>query len=287
MAASFLSRAFRAAEARVLSDRLYVARDFKTKTGRPLDLKSPSTFNEKIQWLKINHKTKAMTKCADKAGVKEFISERVGENYTIPSLAVYNSVNEIDISNLTPPVILKATHGSGWNYFVRRAVDADNAKIKAYFKKWLKKDYFMYSREWAYKGICPRVLCEALMTDAAGNVPDDYKVFCFNGHAALIQVDHDRFSGHKRAFFDRKWQRKEFTIGFPISDKNISRPQLLQEMLDVSEVLAADFPFVRVDFLLHDGAAKIGELTFYPGNGMEKFSAHDWDVWMGSLLKLP
>lgn len=286
MNASFSSRALRAAEARILPDKIYVQRDFKKKTGLSLNIANPTTFREKIQWLKLYHRDPLMTTCADKVEVKNFIKENIGEDYAIQSLAIFEKDERIDLSPYSPPMILKATHGSGWNYFATKLDEQEKEHIQEYFRKWLRKNYYLYSREWAYKGVRPRVLCEPLLTDSEGSIPNDYKVFCFNGHAQLIQVDHDRFSEHKRAFFDREWHRKNFTIGYPISHKEIPKPDNLNIVLDVSEKVAQSFPFVRVDFLLSDNLLKINELTFYPGNGMSKYSDLKWDSWMGSLLRL-
>ncbi|TCP20747.1 ATP-grasp fold amidoligase family protein [Rhodovulum adriaticum] len=284
MISSVSKRIGHALEARLLSPSVYVKKDFYRRTGRRLDLAHPTTFSEKIQYLKLYNRDPDLTNLVDKIEVKNFIRNEVGEKYTIPSAAIFSGVDEINLETLPRRCVLKATHGSGWNFFIKNKDQVDLREIREFFKKWLGKSYYMYSKEWAYNGVRPRIVCEQLLLDESGNVPDDYKVFCFNGRPKYVQVDHDRFTFHKRAFFDVKWRKQPFTIGYPFSEKQIVAPVCLDEMLHVSETIAGIAPFVRVDFLVHEERPFIGELTFYPGNGMEKFMPEKWDSDLGACL---
>ncbi|TCP58768.1 teichuronopeptide biosynthesis TupA-like protein [Rhodovulum bhavnagarense] len=284
MSSSVLKRFRHALEARLLPAAVYVKKDFYRRTGRRLDLTNPATFSEKIQYLKLYNRDANLTNLVDKIEVKNFIKNVVGEKYTIPSVAIFSGVDEINLETLPRQCVLKATHGSGWNFFIKSKDEVDLREIRKFFNKWLGKSYYMYSKEWAYNGVRPRIVCEELLLDECGNVPDDYKVFCFNGYPKYVQVDHDRFTFHKRAFFDVKWRKQPFTIGYPLSEKQIVAPICLDEMLKVSETISDIAPFVRVDFLVHEGRPFIGELTFYPGNGMEKFSPEKWDADLGACL---
>ena len=60
-----------------MSDKLYLKIAFKLRTGKKLNLVQPQTFNEKLQWLKINDRKEIYTKMVDKFEVKEFIKEKI------------------------------------------------------------------------------------------------------------------------------------------------------------------------------------------------------------------
>lgn len=282
-----VARWLTAAQARLLPPVLYVKQDFKRRVGRPLNLKEPRTFSEKIQWLKLYYRDERLQRYADKVEMKSVVAAKAGPQYVIPTHVVWSDSREIALEGLPSSCIMKATHGSGWNLILGDTVSEDVDKVRAFFAKWLTKDYYMYSKEWAYKGIQPRVLCEPLIVDATGSIPKDFKVFCFGGQPQFIQVDHDRFTRHTRAFYDVHWRRQDFSIGYPMADQMISPPATLDDLLVASRTLSEDFPFVRVDFLAFDDQCFVNELTFYPGNGMEIFSDSMWDVRLGEMLQLP
>ncbi len=287
MVSSVIARLTKAVEVRLLPPRVYVQLEFGRRVGKPLRLAKPATFSEKIQWLKLYFRDPRMSRYADKVEVKEVVDAIAGSEYVIPSERVWDRADEIALEGLPMPCILKATHGSGWNLIVRDATRQSQGEVSQYFRFWLRKDYYRYSKEWAYKGIRPRVLCERLLVDDFGEVPNDYKVFCFGGVPRFVQVDHDRFTNHTRSFFDTSWSRQDFSIGYPMSTKEVARPSVLDKMLSVSSALSSSFPFLRVDFLLLREQCYVNELTFYPGNGMEVFSDPTWDQSLGDLLQLP
>jgi len=281
-----LKRFFEAAFARLAPPNLYVRRAYRRKTGKDLDLANPKDFCEKIQWLKLFYKSPLLNTLVDKYAVKSYIADRVGSEFCIPTAAVFDKADDIKLSALPNALALKATHASGWNIIEKDKTKLDEREVQSYFKFFLRKNYYTYSKEYAYKNVTPRVICERLLLDDTGDIPMDYKVFCFAGAVHFIQVDHDRFTNHTRAFYDRTWNKMDFSIGYPVSDVLLARPSEFDRMLKVSENLARDLPFVRVDFLLARDRPYINELTLYPGNGMEKFTNEKWDRKLGDLIRI-
>lgn len=282
-----LSRIKLATSARLLPAELYIRHVYQKKTGEKLNLRAPKKFNEKIQWLKLNYHNPILTRMADKYEAKKVVKELLGCDRSVPTAAIFDRPEEIRLEDLPDAVALKATHGSGWNIIARDKSELDEDAVKSYFKFWLGKSYYIYSKEWAYKGITPRVICEPLLIDDHGALPLDYKVFCFDGEPKFVQVDFDRFSQHTRAFYDQEWIKQPFSVGYPLSKKTLEPPSRLVEMLDLARSLSADLPFLRVDQYIVGDAIFIGELTVYPGNGLERFSDEAWNLKLGDLLALP
>jgi hypothetical protein len=270
-----------------ISDEQFIRKEFKKRLGREVNLENPIKFNDKIQWLKLNWRNPIATKCADKYEVREVIKERVGPHLLNELYGVYESVEEINIDKLPKSFVLKGTHGSGFNIICK---DKDQLDWNIEFEKmktWLKTNYYWTSREWVYKDIKPRIVCEKYLIDDDIKDLRDYKFFCFNGEPKLIQVDFDRFNNHKRNIYDIEWNLTDIEIQYP-SAKNeiITKPKTLDSMLEISRILSKDFPHVRVDFYNIDETIIFGELTFFHGSGMEKFNSADFEIKIGKWLEL-
>jgi hypothetical protein len=162
----------------------------------------------------------------------------------------------------------------------------DEKNVRATAKQWQAKNFYPAGREWVYKDIPARIVCERLLIDDQGKLPMDYKVFCFNGEPHFIQVDVNRFENHTRAIYDTEWRKQEFELLYEMATQVIERPQHLPEMMELARKLAEDIPFVRVDFYALPQLV-FGEMTFYPGNGFEPFRPIEWDRNLGNLLNLP
>jgi len=282
-----LTRIRRAAFARLVPPSSYVRKVYQKKTGERLNLDNPTKFNEKLQWLKLYYRIPVLTRVVDKYESKRVVSERLGENRAVPTAALYERADDICLAELPSAVALKATHGSGWNIIARDKSELNERVVRDYFRFWTGKSYYTYSKEWAYKSVRPRVICEPLLIDENGELPLDYKMFCFAGKAQFVQVDFDRFTDHTRAFYDLDWKKQPFSIGYPLSEKTVDKPAPLSTMVAIAEKLSYDMPFLRVDFYVVDDQLFVGELTLYPGNGMEKFSDESWNRRLGDLLVLP
>ena len=261
---------------------------FLNSWGYSFDIYSPKTFNEKIQWLKLFYKDPLMPLYADKYLVRDFIKEKIGEEYLVPLLGAWDNPEEIDFDKLPNQFALKVNWGSGQNIIVsdKSKLDINDAKEK--LAKWLEphSNHYYHSLEWAYKNIKPKIICEKYIEQMDNNLLD-YKVLCFNGNPYCIWVDFDRFTNHKRNFYDLDWNKLNIKLRHESSDDVIEKPKNLEKMIEFSKIFAKEFPFLRVDFYEVGGQLYFGELTFYPGNGMEKFALHKWDEEFGDLIKLP
>ena len=281
-----LERLRNAAFARLAPNRVYVRKVYREKTGKELDLEHPRTFNEKIQWLKLYYHNPILTRMADKYEAKEVVRERLGSDRSVPTAAIFDDPGEIRLDDLPESLALKATHGSGWNIISRDKSVLDENEVRSYFRFWLGKSYYMYSKEWAYKHIRPRVICEPLLVDENGSLPLDYKIYCFAGSPRFIRLI-DRYSNNRRAFYDLDWNKLPFSIDYSITSDDFEKPRNLQEMLNIAETLSKGLPLLRVDLYLVRDRVFVGELTAYPANGMGRFTDETWNRKLGDLLELP
>jgi len=273
-------------ECNLTTDKYYVEKSYKKVTNQDLNLDSPETFNEKLQWLKLNYRKNVMTICADKYAVREYVSNILGKDVLNELYGVYNHVNEIDFENLPKKFVLKVTHGSGQNLITQDKNSVDWPTEKKLLNFYMRSNHYLEGREWVYKGIPPKIICEKYL-DEQGKPPVDYKFFCFNGEPKLIQLDLDRFDGHKRNMYDINWNILPFEFAHNQDSKVVQKPKELTLMLDYAKKLAGNFPFSRVDFYLVDGVIIFGEITFYPEQGLGKFTPESYNLTLGKQLKLP
>ena len=272
----------------LISDEQLIRKRFMKRLGREVNLENPTKFNDKLQWLKLNWYDPIATKCADKYEVREIVKERIGEEYLNELIAVYESVDKIDISKLPNQFVLKGTHGSGFNIICKNKFNMNWEEEFKKMRRWLGTNYYLQSREWVYKDQKPRIICEKYLSGEDGNPPNDYKVFCFNGQPRIIEVDFDRFKNHRRNFYDVNWNFIDGEIKYPNdATVDIKRPEKLTEMLNLSRALSTDFPHVRVDFYYLNNQIVFGELTFFHQSGMGEISPEEFEVAMGDWLELP
>lgn len=268
-------------------DEEYIKMRFFRRNKKYPNLDNPKTYNEKLLWLKLHYFDPVAVQCADKYLVREYVEKHIGSRYLNELLGVYESVDDIEIDTLPNQFVLKVTHGSGFNIICHDKASLNWNVSKVKLRRWLKKDYYWYNREWVYKGIKPKIISEKYLVDDGSTDLKDYKIFCFHGEPRLIQVDFDRFSSHKRNLYDLGWNLLDISIQFP-NDPNekISRPVDMDLMLELAAKLSKPFPHVRVDFY-HTGSQVIfGEMTFFHGSGSEIFSSYEFALQMGSWLDL-
>lgn len=269
-----------------LPSSLFVSIKYAKRLKKWPNLNNPQTFNEKIQWLKLNYRNELCTQCADKYEVRKFVKNRIGENILNELYGVYSSVDDIDIRQLPDSFVLKVNHGSGQNFFCHNKDEMDWRYTFRALRYCMKVNHFYHGKEWAYKNIKPKIICEKNLSED-GRAPFDYKFFCFDGTPKLIQVDTDRFSRHTRNIYDTNWQLQKFEYEYQNYAKAIVRPQLLEKMLHYASILSKNFPFVRVDFFLPKNKIMFGEMTFYPENGAGRFWPDNFDDILGSYIQLP
>lgn len=250
-----------------------------------LNLKTPKTLSEKIQWIKLFADIEVLSKYIDKYEVRDFVKRKIGESYLIPLIGVYDDIEKINFNLLPNSFVIKATHASGWNLIVRDKSQIDWNKEKIIVKKWLESSFYELTGERNYKNIKGRVVIEHLINDPSGDLKD-YKFFCFNGHPRFIQVDGDRYENHKRDLYDIGWNKLPVTLQHNNLEKPVPKPELLNKLLQLASCLATDFKFVRVDLYFTGENIYFGELTFTPGQGYERFSSRYVDYNFGQYLIL-
>jgi len=266
-----------------------IKEQFRECVGYELNLKRPRSFNEKMQWLKLYYQHPLMTRCADKVAVRGYVAETIGTGYLVPALGIYQHPEDIDFDRLPDRFVLKTNHGSAQNIVCRSKDTFDRQLALEQLRAWIRPEANLYYQtyEWCYRDIPPRIVCEAFLEAEGGGDLKDYKVMCFSGRPELLFVCSDRQTELKVDFFDLEWNRLPFTRSHPLATTPLEQPRTFDQMVDLAEKLAAPFPFVRVDFYEVRGRAWFGEMTFYPGSGMERFDPVEWDDKLGALLTLP
>lgn len=261
-----------------VSDEKYIKRQYKSRTGKILDLQNPTLYNEKVQYTKLYFRDKRIKVLVDKYGVREFVKNTIGEKYLTKLYGVYDNVDEIPFDKLPEKFVIKLTNGSGYNIICENKTKKKIKIIKNRFKKWLKVDFYMLGREWAYKDVKNRIICEEFLESDEPYGLNDYKVFCFNGEPKMIQVDYARFTEHKRNLYTPNWEFIDERVAYE-NDPNaeISKPKNLSEMLDCASKLSKGFPHVRVDFYSINERLVFGEMTFYHGAGYLHFENENFE----------
>lgn len=274
----------------VFSDRLYISIVYWLNLGKKLDLDSPVTFNEKLQWLKLYNRNPTYTVMVDKYRVREYIAEKLGEEYLIPLLGVWDDPDDIDFDALPNQFVLKCNHNSGLGMCIcKDKSKLDIQKVKADLRKGLRQDYYLTGREWPYKNVPRKIIAEQFMSDTSGEIRD-YKFFCFNGSVKCFKIDYDRFINHRANYYDGKTKRLlKFgeEICPPDFERVIDIPENIEEMICLAEKLSKTYSFLRVDFYNIQGRIYFGELTFFPASGFGKFIPDEWDAKLGSWIELP
>ena len=277
---------------RYIPDSVFLRMMYLYRMGCVLHLKHPKTFNEKMQWMKLYiKKTKSpiYIKMVDKILAKEYVASIIGEEYIIPTLYVYKSVDEIDFKKLPDQFVLKCNHDSGGLVICKDKKNFDFSKAKKIISDCMDNNFYYHCREWQYKNIKPLIFAEKYMEDESGYELKDYKFFCFNGKVKCLKVDFGRFQEHHANYYDRKLNILPFGEAKlpPVPNHIINFPQNIEEMFSLAEKLAQGLIFVRVDLYNIRGTVYFGELTLCPASGMGKFTDENWDYILGEWLNLP
>ena len=271
-------------------NKLKIRLRYLRKMHRWLNLTDPKTFNEKLQWLKVHDHNPLYPTIVDKHEVKAYIAEKIGKEYVIPTLKVYETPDEIVWDELPERFVLKCTHDSGGVVVCHDKGNLDKSLAMKRLWRHHRKNYYNHSREWPYKMIRPRVIAEQYMEDRKGDGElKDYKFFCFDGEPKMLFVASDR---HKKEetkfdFFDMDFNHLDITNGHPNSTRQIEKPATFEEMKKIAAILSEGFPHVRVDLYEIEGKIYFGELTLYHYSGMVPFKPNVWDERMGEWIKLP
>lgn len=279
----------------LLPDELLIKLIFRARLGYSMDFNNPLSFNQKIQWLKLNNKNPFYTSLVDKYEVRKYIAKTIGEDYLIPIFGVFNKFDEIDLFRLPDQFVIKCTHDSGSVIVCRNKDSFETHKAKKYINDALKKNFYFRGREWPYKNVKPRIIVEKYMEEKESNGNDvqgltDYKFYCFNGKVEYLYVSRglERHETARISFLNLDWTCADFhRADYKPFEKLPAKPKNFEKMIELSEVLSKGFPFLRVDLYEINGKIYFSELTFSPGNGFMPFVPRKKDFEIGKMIELP
>ena len=274
-----------------LPDKPYLRLYYFAKLKKNLNFRNPKSFNEKLQWLKVYDRKDVYTTMVDKLEAKEFVKERIGQEYIIPTLGVWERVEDIDFAALPKKFVLKCTHDSGGLVVCRDKSKLDVDAAKKTLKKSLSTNFYYWTREWPYKNVKPRIIAETYMEDQkqqSGLI--DYKFYCFDGEPKFLYISKG-LEDHATAnisFLNLDWsfapfQRSDYK-GFETLPE---KPAGYDKMLEIAVKLSRDTSFLRVDLYEIDGRIYFSEMTFTPCGGTMRFVPMEWDNEIGKILTLP
>ena len=273
-----------------LPDKFFLKLIFQVRMEKKLNLKAPKTFSEKLQWLKLYDHRPEYTDMVDKYEAKRYVAERIGEQYIIPTLGVWDRFEDIDFDSLPDQFVLKCTHDSGGLVICRdkKTLNKEVARVK--IERSLARNYYIHGREWPYKNVKPRILAEKYMESGGDKDLIDYKFYCFGGEPKFLYISHG-LSDHSTAhisYASLDWEKQPFKRNdFADFDELPPKPVNFDKMVELARELSANVPFLRVDFYEIGGLVYFSELTFFPGGGLTAFDPPEWDEKIGEWIELP
>lgn len=273
---------------RILSDKLYLKIKYRCFMGKPLQLDPPITYNDKLQWLKLYDHNPLYTSLVDKYEVKKIVAEKMGEQYIIPTLGVWDNVDRIDFDSLPNQFVLKTTHDSGGVCICKDKGIFDIEAAKKKLRKSFNTNFFLLGREWPYKNVPKRIIAEKYMEDLDTKELRDYKFFCFSGEVKMMFIATDRQNREEPFFdfFDRDFNHLDIINGHPQNPSQPSMPVHYSEMIRLAEELSQGIPHVRIDFYEVNGKIYFGEYTFFHHSGCMPMEPEEWDYKMGEWIKI-
>lgn len=274
----------------IKNDKMFLSLRYYLVFGKRINWKKPLSYSEKLQWLKVYNRNPLYTTLVDKHAVKEWVAKKIGNQYIIPTIGIWNNVEDIDFDKLPNQFVLKCTHDSGGLCICRDKTKLDILKVKANLSTAMNQNYYYYGREWPYKNVKPQIIAEKYMTDESGIELKDYKFFCFNGNPLYLFVATDRGKMNEEVkfdFYDINFNHLDLKNGHPNSKNVIKKPKGFDKMLELAKTLSTGMPHVRIDFYDIDGNIYFGEYTFYHHSGFMPFEPEEWDYKFGELIKLP
>ena len=272
------------------SDRFYLKCFYRSFFDKKLNLDPPTTFNEKLQWLKLHDRHPVYMDMVDKYTAKEFVAQRIGQEHIIKTYGVWDRFEDIDFDQLPDRFVLKCTHDSAGYVICRDKSAFDFEKARKKITKCLNTNFFYVGREWPYKNLKPRVLAEEYMEDHTLHELRDYKFFTFDGVPKVMHLVSNRQNTQEETygdFFDMDYQHLDFTMGHPNAPKPPQKPANFEKMKEFARILAEGTTHLRVDFYEVDGQLYFGELTFYQDSGIARILPEKWDRTLGDWIRLP
>lgn len=271
---------------RITPPALYLKTYYYLLHKKRLNLKHPKTFNEKLNWLKLHYHNPLCNILADKYLVKDYVRNKIGNDYLVQNYAVWDTLEEVNITNLPEKFILKATHDSGGAFICKNKANFPLDEIKKRLAHKMSINYYYRQREWVYKDLKPRIIADQLLEDGSGRELRDYKFWCFNGEPKVMYIT-NKGKVIEENFYDMEYNILEINHGFPRTNPEYEKPKNFDKMRELAKKLSENLPFVRVDFFNIDGKVYFGEFTFYDWAGLQPFHDNGWDEKLGSWIKLP
>lgn len=261
---------------------------FRIKQGYKLDLKNPTTYNEKLQWIKLYDKNPLMPICCDKYAVRSYVESKGCSEILNELYWEGFDPEDIPFDELPEKFVIKVTHGSTFNIICTDKDALDRKQVVEKCKKWLKAKFLPCYGEWFYGVEKPRVIVEKYLDDHTGRLRD-YKVYCFNGQPKYIGVDTGNAADeHFKDIYDVNWHMlKGYEMAYPNSGVAIEKPKVLNELLNYAHILSEDFLHARIDFYIVEDHIIFGEITFTNSAGFGRVKPKEFALAMGNSIKLP
>ena len=264
-----------------------VLRNYARVFGRPPNLESPTTFNEKIIYKMIHDRRPILTRLADKLRARDYVAERIGARYLTELYQVCRSPAEIAWARLPKRYAIKTNHGSGMHILVLDGSRIDVGKVSSQLDEWLRIKFHTRFGEWCYRDIEPVILIEELLTDITGALASDWKFYTFDGRAEFLAINLDQFSQKKVTFYDRRLVRQPLRRRYPNAPTDPKFPHNIELMFSLADEIGRGLDFIRVDLYNVGGRIVFGELTHYPDAGLGAFDPPEFDALYGSKWRLP
>ena len=271
----------------IKNDEQYVKLHYYLCMHKKLNLDTPLTFNEKVSWLKLNERKPEYSTLVDKFEVKRYVSNKIGKEFIIPTIGIYNKFEEIDFSTLPQQFVLKCTHDSQSTIIVKNKKSFEIEKAQRKLNNGLKRNFYWSTREYPYKDVKPRIIAEKYLEDETGTGLKDYKFFCFNGIPKMMFIATGRPLNTCFDFYDMEFNHLDIRQGHPNAKYTINKPKGFEKMKQLASILSQGFPQIRVDFYDINGSIYFGELTLFHFGGDTPFEPEKWDQIMGSWIDLP
>ena len=265
----------------------YIQEKFKENLGYEIDFdKDPITFNQKIQFRKLYDKNPLYSICADKYRVREYVKNKIGEEYLIPLYLVTDKLTEEQWDKLPNSFVAKANHNSGNVQIIKDKTKANKKEIIRELNNQLKLDYGILSMEKYYSDIPRKIIVENLLLDLKKVFLQDIKIHCFNeGKKRRYFFDlcsRESIGGEvKSTIYDENWNNLKMTNA-TLDENEYIKPKNFNKILDLAKKLSEDFDYVRVDLYNVNEKIYFGELTFCDASGFGKFTDKKWDYKFGS-----
>ncbi len=266
-----------------------ISKWYMVRTGQRFDWNNLTTYNEKLQWLKLYDCIEEKRMLSDRYQVRLYVEEKIGEQYLIPLYGCWDSFEQVNFNILPRQFVLKCTHGLKWSIVVEDRELLDIPKVKEQLESWMMLDYaYISGFSMNYRGIVPKIIVEELIKKSDNAELSEYGIYVFNGKAKLVQVDIGGTTDRRRNLYTKNWEQLQYGIEYPMATGiNIEKPRHLKKMIGLSEVLGRGFRHVRIDFYYNGSRIYFNKMNFIPENGIGKFTSKRLEKQMGSWILLP